>query len=215
MSARRMKNFSLPCLLLLSACTGGADRKLAMENSDKNNLPDLYQMMQGHFDSSEQAGADKDFFAISLVMTPILPEISSGYWLYVEQAVAATAEKPYRQRAYFLHYGQDGSLVSEVFTLRNPELYVRGWETGSLKTIDPVQFEKREGCAVYLQKQGDVYVGGTRGKLCLSDLRGATYATSMVEIRDGVLTSWDQGFDANDKQVWGAVKGPYVFKKKK
>lgn len=204
----------MPWLFFLSACTTGADKKLNTEYTGKNNLPDLYQQMQGHFDSSEQAGADKDFFAIRLVMVPILPETSSGYWLYVEQAVAATADKPYRQRAYFLHDGQDGSLVSEVFTLKNPELYIRGWETGSLKNLNMEQFEKREGCAVYLQKQDDAYIGGTRGKNCLSDLRGARYATSKVEIRDGVLTSWDQGFDANDKQVWGAVKGPYVFKKK-
>jgi hypothetical protein len=27
------------------------------------------------------------------------------------------------------------------------------------------------------------------------------------------ITSWDRGFDSAGKQVWGATKGPYQFKK--
>ena len=34
-------------------------------------------------------------------------------------------------------------------------------------------------------------------------------------MEEEVLTSWDRGFDSNDKQVWGATSGPYVFKKRK
>jgi hypothetical protein len=27
------------------------------------------------------------------------------------------------------------------------------------------------------------------------------------------MTSWDRGFDAQDRQVWGATKGAYLFRK--
>ena len=59
------------------------------------------------------------------------------------------------------------------------------------------------------------YEGSTNGKDCQSDLRGAKYATSEVVISDEGIKSWDRGYDENDKQVWGAEKGGYVFKKLK
>jgi hypothetical protein len=43
-------------------------------------------------------------------------------------------------------------------------------------------------------------------------LRGASYATSKVTIEEGLIISWDQGFNEEDEQVWGAVKGGYEFR---
>ena len=39
----------------------------------------------------------------------------------------------------------------------------------------------------------------------------ASYATSIVETTDSMILSWDQGWDSNDQQVWGAVDGAYIF----
>jgi CpeT protein len=44
-------------------------------------------------------------------------------------------------------------------------------------------------------------------------LRGATYATSEVIIKNQQMISWDRGYDSSDRQVWGAEKGGYVFEK--
>jgi len=67
---------------------------------------------------------------------------------------------------------------------------------------------------VILRKTADgVFEGSTVGKGCASELRGASYATSEVRITPEQLLSWDRGFDAQGKQVWGATKGGYVFKK--
>ena len=57
------------------------------------------------------------------------------------------------------------------------------------------------------------WAGSTQGKGCSSTLGGASYATSQVTVTPLELRSWDQGFDAAGKQVWGAEKGPYVFLK--
>jgi hypothetical protein len=35
-----------------------------------------------------------------------------------------------------------------------------------------------------------------------------------VSIANGKITSWNHGFDAQDKHVWGTEKGAYVFDKK-
>ena len=56
-----------------------------------------------------------------------------------------------------------------------------------------------------------IRLGSTREDACKSTLRGSNYATSQVEITADSVSSWDQGFDANGEQVWGAVKGAYVF----
>ena len=32
-----------------------------------------------------------------------------------------------------------------------------------------------------------------------------------MTLTEDLLQSWDQGFNSNDYQVWGAVKGPYDF----
>ena len=35
----------------------------------------------------------------------------------------------------------------------------------------------------------------------------------LAEIRADRIVSWDRGFDAEGRQVWGAENGPYVFDK--
>ncbi|MFM9057330.1 MAG: CpcT/CpeT family chromophore lyase, partial [Bacteroidota bacterium] len=59
------------------------------------------------------------------------------------------------------------------------------------------------------------YKGGTQGSSCPSDLRGAKYATSIITLKEVEMVSWDQGFDANGKQVWGSTNGGYVFVKER
>ena len=46
--------------------------------------------------------------------------------------------------------------------------------------------------------------------LCTFSVKKYIYEVSM---ESGRIESWDQGFDANGKQVWGAEKGGYVFLK--
>ena len=71
----------------------------------------------------------------------------------------------------------------------------------------------RQGCEVVLSRNADgSYEGSTIDKNCKSTLRGASYATSKVRVEKGMITSWDQGFDDKDEQVWGATEGPYIFK---
>jgi len=57
------------------------------------------------------------------------------------------------------------------------------------------------------------FAGQTGNKTCSSELRGARYASSKVTVTKNEILSWDQGFDKEDKQVWGATKGGYIFKK--
>ncbi|WP_430409542.1 chromophore lyase CpcT/CpeT [Kordia sp.] len=169
--------------------------------------------MTGSFDSSEQAASDASYYNISLHMYPIWKS-KDGYWLYVEQAISANQLKPYRQRIYQLEKLEDGSFSSKVYTLENPENFIGKWKTPAFfDQFDASILKEREGCAVILKKNGNSYSGSTIDKDCKSTMRGASYATSEVTIQPNVIESWDRGFDANDKHVWGAEKAGYVFKR--
>jgi hypothetical protein len=170
--------------------------------------------MAGSYSSAAQAAADpQNYRDIRLVMIPIWKDRTDGPWLYVEQAAATSLDKPYRQRVYQLVRTGPETVESRVFTLPDPPLRYAGAaeDPAKLAGLEPGALALRAGCAVVLKKSGPVWTGSTVGKECGSDLRGASYATSEVTISVSALESWDRGYDAAEKQVWGAEKGPYIF----
>lgn len=195
-----------PLLLALSLLAGCSSTPVADERER------LAALMSGRFSSRAQAAADQRFLAIDLRVVRLWPERTDGPWLYVEQARSDAIDRPYRQRVYQLV--RDGAtLRSRVFTLPDPRAAVGAWrEPARLSSLDAAQLSLRAGCDVVLRASaGRAFVGATQGKACASELAGAAYATSQVEIDAGGMTSWDRGFDAADRQVWGAVAGGYRF----
>ena len=174
----------------------------------------LKAYMTGSFDSANQAAADSNFYDITMHMYPVW-QTKKGNWLYIEQAVTADQTKPYRQRFYQLEQVNSNEFISRVYTIDKPENFVQKWKRPSyFDRFDEKILTEKIGCEVYLTLQKDgSFKGGTQGKGCASKMRGATYAKSQVEISVGGIESWDQGFDDKDKQVWGAEKEGYYFKK--
>lgn len=178
-------------------------------------LMQLSSWMAGSFNSAEQAQLDTNYFHINLEMARIWPDRQDAVWLYVEQATAWSMDRPYRQRVYRLSRLESGKLESVVYTLEAPLRFAGAWKsTDSFNSLTPDSLVERTGCAIELIQEGDAFVGSTIGEGCESVLRGASYATSMVRVEETVLTSWDRGYNENNEQVWGAVAGPYIFKKK-
>ncbi len=212
----------LSASLALTGCQ--AFQPAAVHEDDPLN--ELQALMIGRFSSAEQAAADRDFRTVVLNIAQLWPQRTDGPWLYVEQAMAGELDKPYRQRVYRLSRMPDGTLTSAVFTLPgDPKQYVyapfqspgvgdrRVIAAGPLRDLTPEQLTEKAGCTVFLARTAGGFSGGTRGAGCASDLRGASYATSDVVIYEDRMETWDRGFDVGDKQVWGAVKGPYVFRR--
>lgn len=195
--------------ITLSACSV---KKVAQTPQAQPTLQALQKLMTGSFDSSAQAEQDTNFYNISLQMYPIWKD-RPGTWLYVEQALASMPEKPYRQRVYKLEKGKEGTYISRVYTLKYEKEMVGQWKNPIVfDKYGPDMLREREGCAVYLKATGmDTFSGSTNESDCSSTLRGASYATSKVDIFKDKIVSWDQGFDSEGKQVWGATTGGYVF----
>ena len=216
MNAGRKTRFLTAALLLLlaaAACAppppGDADHRPATADE---GLETLALLMHGYFSSRAQSEADSSYYDVRLRMIPIWPALApEEHWLYVEQSIAGHEDAPYRQRLYRLTRADAGLYESAVFTLPDPERFV-GASPAEFRNLSPEDVEPRTGCSAFLTRAGArSFRGGTRGEGCASDLRGARYAVSSVSLDEKGMTSWDRGFDAAGKQVWGAVKGGYVF----
>ena len=179
------------------------------------DLSQLEKSLVGSFSSAEQAELDSTFFDIRLEVVSIWEDRNDGPWLYVEQAAAEALDKPYRQRVYRLSEN-DSSLLSEIFTIKNPLRFAGEWKKDqALLGLSPDSLALRKGCAVYLKRTGkESFEGKTEKRSCSSELRGASYATSEVEMDAYSLLSWDRGFDSLDVQVWGSTNGPYIFERR-
>ena len=181
-------------------------------------VPDIGALvgwMSGSFSSAQQTEEDAEYFDIRLEMVPIWTVRSDALWLYVEQAAADALDRPYRQRVYRLTHSPEGVFESAVYELSEPAAFVGAWRSPDLlDALSPGDLRLKPGCSVYLARVSEtVFSGSTKGTSCLSTLRGAAYATSEVEVRADRMESWDRGFDAGGRQVWGAEKGPYVFRR--
>ena len=183
------------------------------KNTTDQELLDLYGLMQGSFNSAEQALTDSAFFDITLHMYPIWE--GKEHYLYVEQSVSSMQDRPYRQRIYQLKRTSDSAITSYIYKIPNDSLWIGAWKNAdSFNALNPTDLISLNGCEVILSAVGtNHYKGSTGEKSCESTLYGASYAHSAVEISEGTIYSWDRGLDADGKQIWGAVKGGYIFKK--
>jgi len=204
---------ALTAITLSNSCT--SNRLKSNEAIEDKELSNLIKVMQGEFSSREQAQMDSLFYNINLVMVPIWEKDKDAKWLYVEQAVTANLKKPYRQRVYRVSKVDNGFIESRVYELPSPSNYIHAWQQPKIfDQINPDSLILRDGCAVYLKKNKDnCYQGSTKDKECKSTLRGAEYATSEVSICANQIVSWDQGWNSEDTQVWGAQTQGYIFKR--
>ena len=186
----------------------------AQDKIKESDLRNLYNMMIGSFSSENQSKVDSNYFDIRLKMVPMWSE-SEYYWLYVEQAMSTNENKPYRQRVYRLSKVNDTTIESRVYTIKNGENYFGDWKLENpLANLTIDSLEERKGCSIFLNKINKSEFSGSTNKTdCESSLKGATYATSFVNIYTDMIISWDRGFDKGDNQVWGAINGGYIFDK--
>lgn len=184
--------------------------------ADDEDLDSLVKWLSGSFSSQRQSTVDTAYFNVDLHMNRIWNDRTDGVWMIVEQAMATSPQAPYRQRVYNIKRVEENMIELVVYAWKDPKPVVGGWKDASLVgSLRPSDLTLRRGCEVYLQRDEFKFLGGTHGTACSSDIRGASYATSEVQIADKIIASWDRGYSAKGDQVWGAVKGPYYFLRQK
>ncbi len=173
--------------------------------------------LTGRFSSQKQSEEPGSlYFDIRLFIHRIWEERTDGVWMYLEQARVDTMTAPYRQRVYHFFVNDEGQYQNRNYEFKNPAPFTNPWENNmeDFKGLAPEEIlVVVEGCDVYMEKVGDHFEGGTHEKDCKSTYNGAVYATSEFTLSSTKMESWDKGFDANDKQVFGPTAGPYIFDK--
>ena len=181
-------------------------------------VEEVAALLAGTFDSEAQAEANPGGFRAVRLVSVRVPKSRLGSGapvLYIEQALVSTPDKPYRQRFLRIEETADGGVVSRVFEPKEALAVSGKWRDPSdLALYGPGDVVERIGCAVRLKRTVGGWEGGTEGTNCPSALSGARYATSRVRIAAGRMESWDRGYDLEDRQVWGAKEGPYVFERR-
>jgi hypothetical protein len=204
-------------LLLAGGCAAGPAGETSGGEVEAPGLDTellrLADWLTGSFSSAAQSAEDQRYFDIRIRAVRIWEQRGDGVWIYIEQAAADALDRPYRQRVYHVTRLAEDLFESRVYALDEPLQHAGCWrEERPLAELGPDDLLDRQGCAVLLRRiDGDRFSGSTLGRLCTSGLRGASYASSEVEVRADGLTSWDRGFDADGVQVWGAEAGPYRF----
>ena len=202
----------LPVLLAFFACSSDTDSDTGANLVALEPATEVFEMLQGNFDSTAQATDNPTYLEISLKMCAFeMPELGPQV-LYVEQAALNDIGNPYRQRIYLVEE-VDGRVASHVYAMETSveSAMVGACEDPASISISMDQIVERIGCTVWLEADENGYAGGTEGIECSSSLGGAAYATSEVRLSETKIESWDQGWDRDGNQVWGATSGAYVF----
>ena len=106
----------LSIIVLAFNCKNSESKDIPKEEK-VDELKELFALMQGSYNSELQAAADSTYFNISLHMYPIWEE--KGNYLYVEQALNARQDSPYRQRIYEVTQLNDSIFSSAIYTIEH------------------------------------------------------------------------------------------------
>ena len=135
--------------------------------------------------------------------------------LYQEQALSTELTKPYRQR--FLQLSASSmsqSVQSRSFKPVNPAAWVNFCSQPATTRIVKSPDIGTVVCNVFLRRSGDDYVGNTPVDGCSANVRGAVRIKNHIVLRPIGMDTWDRGFDAAGKQVWGAKAESYQFRRR-
>ncbi len=183
-------------------------------------VEEVVSYLEGTMDTTQQVAANSKAPSVRMTTCRIsvsdAPSETSGasVFLYQEQALTRDLTKPYRQR--FLQIAPSPlsqSVRSLSFRPSNPEAW-SGFCNKPLATrvIQPKDLGTPV-CSVFLKRAGEGYVGNTPVDGCPANVRGAVRITNHIILHPNGMDTWDRGFDADGKQVWGAKTESYQFRR--
>ena len=175
--------------------------------------------MAGEFSNQQQAWDNPAQYAhIRVFFRPLPWEFFSGIGFYSEQVYDYDLWSPYRQGVHRM-VEKEREIYIENYGLDDPILYAgASREASILATIPPKSLQRRHGCSMVFQRDGDRFFGRVEpGECCLIPRNGhQTYLVSEVELTATTWVSRDRGFDVNTRQqIWGSAAGALVFTKER
>lgn len=207
----------IPLVLLVALALGGssvpgwaATPAPAGARQGARDFRLLQAWLAGSFSSRAQAARDTSFRDVRMHVADIWPGRPGGRWYYVEQALAGHGDAPDRQWVCRLTLKDDGRCEAAVFALPAPSRFAGAWREPASKRLAGLTADSlslREGCAVYLRRQGDHFAGATEGTGCAGAGGGVDHVTVELEVRADRLVLRERRFAGDGTPVGGPEVG--------
>lgn len=168
----------------------------------------------GIMDTSAQAAANPKKSSVRMTTcTVTVIDKPKEVYLYQEQALNQSLDKPYRQRILNIKPATEPDTIeSKSYKIKQSETLIgfcqKPENTRQLKLSDLTEAD----CSVFLKPIPDGYQGETPAQGCPANVRGAVKITNTVILNSSGMETWDRGFDANGQQVWGAQDQSYQYR---
>ncbi len=104
------------------------------------------------------------------------------------------------------------SVESATFRPPTPTTWIGLCDKPEVERVVKVSDIGKLTCSVFLQLQGENYVGETQAGGCPSNFKGAVRIVNRIVLHQTKMDTWDRGLDATGKQVWGVKDKPYQFR---
>ena len=179
----------------------------------EEQVAEVVSYLLGAMDSSAQAMGDRNVPDVRITTCPISVPTISATFLYQEQGLSMNLSNPYRQR--FLQIAPNRSqetVEAKAFRPANPETWIGLCDRPVSDRIVTIDKLGEATCSLFLQPEGNGYRGTTPTEGCPSNFRGAVKVTNTVFLDATTMETWDRGFDAQGKQVWGAEDISYQYR---
>ncbi len=193
-------------------------------------LPDLQQqveevasMLEGRMDTSAQASTNPKVSRVRMTTCRVRVGSSDSPWenkgaifLYQEQALFTKLSQPYRQRFLQISPSSFSQTVrSRSFKPTTPGNWIGFCDKPESERVLASSDLGSRVCEVFLKRSSQSYLGNTPVDGCPANVRGAVRITNHIELTTSGMNTWDRGFDAQGKQVWGAQSDSYQFQRSK
>lgn len=181
------------------------------------NSREVGSCMAGNFSSEAQSKAAPAFEDIRVHLRPIWVDRIDGLWLYMEQSLATTPDKPYRQRVYQIVDGNDADSVDcRMYALPGDALQYAGeWKVERpMRKLTADLLLPISGCTITLRKNEDSsWSGSTQPNECVPPASSGVSSMTSLKIDHDGFEVWDRTLNAEGQQVGGSTAGPYLFKR--
>lgn len=183
----------------------------------EQQVKEVVSHLDGAMDTSAQANKNPKASNVRITSCKVTVEDARSNnhqaFLYQEQALSRELNQPYRQRFLRIAPSADRrSVESAVFKPPTPKAWTGLCAKPEAERVVRMSEVGKSTCSVFLQRQGDKYVGDTKAGGCPSNWKGAARITNHIILHQAGMDTLDRGFDAAGKQVWGAKDKPYQFR---
>ena len=179
------------------------------------NSREVGSCMAGDFSNEQQAKSNSSFESIRVHLRPIWVDRIDGLWLYVEQSLASSEDKPYRQRIYQIVDGNDADSVEcRMYALPGDAAQYAGeWKLERpMRKLTADLLLPISGCTITLRENEDKsWSGSTQPDECVPPGSSGVSSMTALKIDHGSFEVWDRTMNSDGQQVGGSTVGPYLF----